>query len=1554
MALKNLADKLYPVFMKNFVGESCKLFLSATDMKVRAIVKNASATSAEEAWKIALEDLQKTLAAEKIDPIILRADWVTSSEKMTWAQFNKLIEDTRRNYFRRGLALDSEYKFAFTEMEMNGNSMLYQGGKEGSPKCVFRQKFSDKYCQRRYGCDFPTPQAEDIVEVFDTQGAFVQVDEKPEIITGAGIYAGRRNASPIDAELFMKLAKNGANYLAKQVQKSGKFIYGYHTCFYKSISTYNTLRHISSAFAMLDVYGAYKKMPPMKLGKAIISAVEYAAKHYIKYRKLPDGTQAAYFVDTGVGEIKLGAIGVSLLAFVKYSELMHTKKYLPLMKDLATGILSMQKEDGSFYHVLNAEDFSIKEPFRIVFYDGEAVFGLLRLYSITKDERLLQAAELAFTRFINTNHWQNHDHWLSYAINELTMYKPEEKYFEFGISNFLDFLPFIYHRDTQFPTLMELMMAADTMLERIKNMPEMSKLLTRVNLNDFYSAMEKRAENLLNGYFWPELAMYFAKPDAIVGSFFIRHHAFRVRIDDVEHFLSGFVAYCRYLERRKNLPAPVPSQELLNGKAVGTGIFNINTTAENNPVINETKKIETPAEIQNTSIILENDLPEDNLDELKKKFHENNVEIFFMLRNIKKNAAGLELSAFRRAKLFKKYLGINVCLVTNEFQTDIAENLKHYELDNNYLNLYEHFKITSRKAKSPTEIIYYRADGSAALQEIYEKVDGKNILKSVKLIDENKIFNSKEALISYWLMSVFNDNTKIYILISDRPAEHAQTYMDIKSAGIKNIYVFHQIHSIHFREVQKDSETKIVSRYRYLVNDKIKADGIISCTEYQKNDILKRYNRNNIFVIPHAMRDFPPSKVETDPFKIIFVGRLTEEKNPAALLEAFKIVSQRVPQAHLHFYGAGPMKAELQKKVEIEGLADKVFFEGFVTNLSDVYSSAAVSVCTSRIEAFSMANQESLQMGCPVVSFDIKYGPSDMITDGENGFLIPPGNIQIMAEKIILILKNPDLQKKLSDNAPKAVEKYSQSVVAKKWANLISKFLPDKSVVTAKKIAENKAKIFYGGDVNLGRRMHFRVNEVEQFTEIDEIMAAADMRMVNLECVIATSGAQGVNKGEGGPYYFRARPEQIKILTEANIDVVLTANNHTGDYGNEALLEETGYLKEAGILYTGSGENFDEAIKPVYKTINGITVAIFSVDSSMRYFASDTDKAGIAFLSLKQPKLWEKVFADRLKDAHKKADVVIVAPHWGINNTDETSEAMKTIGRLLIDLGADAVLGCHSHKVHGVENYKNRPIVYDAGDFLFDSKGKHNGGCFDIEISEFGIEKITFVPLIVGYGQTTRTIGESAAAINKNFVELCNKFSTETVVTDKDMVEIIFNPPAREKVKNILPAPKKEWTAENVPDDAKISPQDFGFVKLIGCKVSPLGMQKRGMIFVETYWTVDKPTEKNCRFDITAVPKISGVMPKFGAGMEHEGCDWMYPTNLWQPGVIYYERFGLRPPNLKNMINCDLQVEIRVQADDKISEPYIDKNSVTLRIPNIPSYNQDVSESTDNSGAEKI
>jgi len=541
------------------------LFFSLTDGNERAQVFTVTADQFDTAWQQGTKECQRMSKQQKVEFTQARIDWVVSSEATNWAGLKDRLSNTKRNFFRLGLALDAEFKVAFTELELSANSMLYPAvDAEESRALLNEHNFSD-YAKKRYGDTFSVDFSDDtFVCLFACAAIFVQEGESAVYIAppdltkswtdASHLNTGHRVVEAIQPEQVYQLFDTASEFLARQVFKDGRFLYGIYPCFDRKVGSYNTVRHASSLYSMLE---GYEVTQSATLRQAITRGIEYLATELIKDYTLPDGSLAAFLIDTGE-QIKLGGGGISLLALVKYTQLMQDEQYLPLMERIAVGIGYMQKpETGQFIHVLNAQDLSVRDEHRTVYYDGEAAFGLMRLYGLTKDERWLAIVEKAFEYFIDVKLYQAMDHWLSYCVNELTIYRPEEKYFHFGIQNVVNNLDFILQRETTYPTLLELMMAAENMLQRIKTLPQMQHLLALVDEDKFYRALHYRAHYLLHGYFWPELAMYFKRPDKIVGSFFIRHHRFRVRIDDVQHYLSGFVAYRRFLLRQ--LQSPVMS-----------------------------------------------------------------------------------------------------------------------------------------------------------------------------------------------------------------------------------------------------------------------------------------------------------------------------------------------------------------------------------------------------------------------------------------------------------------------------------------------------------------------------------------------------------------------------------------------------------------------------------------------------------------------------------------------------------------------------------------------------------------------------------------------------------------------------------------------------------------------------------------------------------------------------------------------------------------------------------------------------------------------------------
>lgn len=555
------------------------LFASLCDGRRRATVVHACDDDPVSCWKRITELAQRAANIRQLQVHWLRVDWVTRAVPMTVAELKRQLESTKRNYFRHGLALDARLQVAFLEQELNANAMLYGGSQ--IPHAALNEHNFGVYLRTRFRrawarLDGRPFALEDTKRVYrlDTAGVFCAADAPaPLPLHPTGPRAGRRELA-LDPDSLHRLIDDGSRYLASQVQPSGRFHYGWHPCFDRAIPTYNSLRHASSTYAMIEAWEVTRR-PALRqaveralgyLTSTLIHTVDHDGQgdardggqgdhaDTVNHDSAGDG-RMAFLVDTG-DEIKLGGNAVCLLALSKYTEVTGDDRYLPLLERLARGILHMQDPaSGRFVHVLRFPDLAVKEPFRIIYYDGEAAFGLMRLYGLTRDPRWLRAVEAAFEHFIAAEHWRAHDHWLSYCVNELTRYRPDPRYYEFGLRNVADYLDFVQNRITTFPTLLELMNAAASMLARLQASPELRHLLERIDLPKFQRAMARRAERLLDGHFWPEYAMYFRNPEKIVGSFFIRHHAFRVRIDDVEHYLSGLVGYRKHLLESGQNPA---------------------------------------------------------------------------------------------------------------------------------------------------------------------------------------------------------------------------------------------------------------------------------------------------------------------------------------------------------------------------------------------------------------------------------------------------------------------------------------------------------------------------------------------------------------------------------------------------------------------------------------------------------------------------------------------------------------------------------------------------------------------------------------------------------------------------------------------------------------------------------------------------------------------------------------------------------------------------------------------------------------------------------------
>ncbi|MFY9478066.1 MAG: CapA family protein [Aquabacterium sp.] len=205
-------------------------------------------------------------------------------------------------------------------------------------------------------------------------------------------------------------------------------------------------------------------------------------------------------------------------------------------------------------------------------------------------------------------------------------------------------------------------------------------------------------------------------------------------------------------------------------------------------------------------------------------------------------------------------------------------------------------------------------------------------------------------------------------------------------------------------------------------------------------------------------------------------------------------------------------------------------------------------------------------------------------------------------------------------------------------------------------------------------------------------LAAADLRIANLECVVAQGG-----KAEDKPWTFRAHPRVLPVLAR-HVDVVSVANNHAGDYGRQAFAQMLRRLKAVGVPYFGGGHSLREAHEPLIVARHGLRIALLGYNGFLpRAFEATEDHPGIAWID--EQHLIEDI--RRARTAHH-ADLVIPFMHWGQEHEPLASDHQRGLARRMIDAGADMVVGTHPHVVQDTETYRGRPIVYSLGNFVFD------------------------------------------------------------------------------------------------------------------------------------------------------------------------------------------------------------------------------------------------------------
>lgn len=214
------------------------------------------------------------------------------------------------------------------------------------------------------------------------------------------------------------------------------------------------------------------------------------------------------------------------------------------------------------------------------------------------------------------------------------------------------------------------------------------------------------------------------------------------------------------------------------------------------------------------------------------------------------------------------------------------------------------------------------------------------------------------------------------------------------------------------------------------------------------------------------------------------------------------------------------------------------------------------------------------------------------------------------------------------------------------------------------------------------------------FNGVRKELLSGDINLANLESPIAKGGTEFSEK----KFRFRAEPPVAKAISNAGFNLVTLANNHSMDFGGEALAETLHHLNDNGIAWVGAGGNLSEARKMALYTIRGKKIAFlgYSLTQPVEFFAGK-DRPGTT-------PGYEKLVTADITSARSQADYIIVSFHWGKEATGTVQAYQRAAAHQAIEAGADVIIGHHPHVLQGIERYRSGIIFYSLGNFTFASK----------------------------------------------------------------------------------------------------------------------------------------------------------------------------------------------------------------------------------------------------------
>lgn len=309
-------------------------------------------------------------------------------------------------------------------------------------------------------------------------------------------------------------------------------------------------------------------------------------------------------------------------------------------------------------------------------------------------------------------------------------------------------------------------------------------------------------------------------------------------------------------------------------------------------------------------------------------------------------------------------------------------------------------------------------------------------------------------------------------------------------------------------------------------------------------------------------------------------------------------------------------------------------------------------------------------------------------------------------------------------------------------------------------------KLAFTGDVMLGRGVNeaiLALGPAYPWGNSLGILREADLRLINLECVITTYTEPWTKTPK--VFFFRADPLALESLKIANIDYASLANNHTLDFQEQGLEDCLKLLEENEIAYAGAGLNIEQAAAPAILEKKGTKIGVISITDNEPAWAAGRDKPGTYFLPINVSANEFKELKQRIAKVKAEVDILVLSAHWGPNMVERPSPMFRQFARATIDAGVNIFHGHSAHIFQGIEIYKDKVIFYDTGDFVDDYVvdpvlRNDLSFIFMVEVEKGNILQIVLIPTLISNYQVNLAPATEADWALQRMTKLCAEMGT--------------------------------------------------------------------------------------------------------------------------------------------------------------------------------------------------